>query len=136
MTVTTLSLTIADARAMVAAAMAHGDALGASLVVAVVDAGGHLLAFERGDGARLSAIAIVQAKARAAAFYGRPTAVFEQAVQTTPPLGLLPDMLPFGGGLPVLADGRVIGAIAASGGSASEDIACAEAGLAAVGPIA
>lgn len=123
-------LTVAAARAMADAALAQAARDGCAVVVAVVDAGGHLLLLERGPGAAVSSVEVAHRKARSAALYGFPTEVAEQAVQSMPSMLTLPDMLPFAGGLPVRHDGRIAGAVGVSGGTAAQDIACAEAALA------
>ncbi|MDF8334582.1 GlcG/HbpS family heme-binding protein [Novosphingobium cyanobacteriorum] len=129
---TAIHLSTAAARTMVNAAMACAQDHGCLVVVAVVDAGGHLLLLERGTGAPLASIDVAREKARTAALYGFPTFVMEQAARSVPTMAALPNMLPFGGGIPTRSDGRITGAIGVSGGTTEQDIACAEAAIAAL----
>jgi uncharacterized protein GlcG (DUF336 family) len=133
-----LILDAAEARAMVAAALAKAAAIGVAETACVVDAGGYPLVLERMDGARSTGPQIAWNKAWTAAGHRRSTHLF-----TTPPGGpALPGNEAFGiqwsfggrfatfvGGLPVLVDGAVIGGIGLSGGNGEQDIACGLAGL-------
>lgn len=127
-TITQLSLI--DARAMADAAAVRAQEEGCAVVVAVVDAGGHLLLLERGAGAPLASIDVAQEKARCAALYGVPTAMMEKAARASPAMTSLPNMMPIGGGMPLLSGSRVAGAIGVSGGTTEQDIACVDAALA------
>ena len=127
-------LTAAGARAILGAALAEADRIGVPQCIAVVDAGGHLLAFGRSDGARVGSISIAHTKAISAATRKRPTA--EEAggdAMTTVRLALAADRLTgIGGGLPIVVDGHVVGAIGVSSGTVDEDTTVARAGLAAL----
>lgn len=125
------------ARAAAEAAIGEAERQSLRVCVAVVDAGGHLLAFDRVDGAPFQTIGIAQAKAYSSA--GNLTATHEYwhniadspwlvaGVQSIQGLSLL------GGGLPVLHDGNVVGAVGVSGQSTMEqDQAIAEVAVAAV----
>lgn len=127
-----------------AAYRAAGDAvleaqrLGARVNVAVVDAAGHLAAFVRMPGAPLHSIEIAIDKAYTAASFGLPTGRWRDELQAHSAavregIVLRPRFVAFGGGLPVVEDGAVIGGIGVSGGSEAQDEACARAGLAALG---
>jgi uncharacterized protein GlcG (DUF336 family) len=128
--------TDAAARA-VSAAVAHAQAMGLRINVAVTDAAGVLVAFLRMPGAYLHSIDIAIDKAYTAASFGFPTSGWKNAVAGDPTLrdGLnaRPRLVMFGGGLPVREGGVLIGGIGVSGGSADQDEACAAAGLAALG---
>ena len=128
-------LTAAGARAVLDAALAEADRIGVPECVAIVDAGGHLLAFGRSDGARVGSISIAMTKAISAATRKRPTA--EEGggdAMLTVRLALAADRLTgIGGGLPVVVDGQVAGAIGVSSGTVDEDLVVARAGLAALG---
>ena len=92
---------------------------------------GYLIAFLRMDNAQLASIAIAEHKARAAAKYRRPTKVFEDAVVKN---GLnyiltLDDVIASRGGIPLIENGRIIGAIGCSGGTGSQDEAVCKAGV-------
>jgi glc operon protein GlcG len=129
-----LLLTAAGARAVLDAALAEADRIGVPQCVAVVDAGGHLLAFGRSDGARIGSISIAHTKAISAATRKRPTG--EEGggdPMTTVRLALAAERVTgVGGGFPIVADGVVIGAIGVSSGIVDEDILVARAGLAAI----
>ena len=91
--------------------------------IAVVDSGANLVAFLRMDGALLGSVAIAQHKARAAVKFRRPTKVFEDAVVKS---GLnyilsLDDIIASRGGIPLIEDGKIIGAVGCSGGTGSQD---------------
>jgi uncharacterized protein GlcG (DUF336 family) len=102
--------------------------------VAVADSGGNLVAFERMDGAMLASIQIAQHKARAAVTFRRPTKVFEDGIN----LMHLNYLLAFDGvicsrgGIPLIEQGDIIGAIGCSGGTDSQDEVVSEAGAAVV----
>ncbi len=114
---------LARAQALIAAATAEATRRGWAMNVAVVDSGGNLVAFARMDGAQLASISIAEHKARTAARYRRPTRVFEDGVQKS---GLiysltLDDVIASRGGIPLVEDGKLIGAIGCSGGTGSQD---------------
>ena len=102
--------------------------------VAVADSGGNLVAFHRMDGAMLAAIQIAEHKARAAVTFRRPTKVFEDGIQ----LMRLNYLLAFDGviasrgGIPLIDDGAIIGAIGCSGGTDSQDEIVSLAGAAVI----
>ncbi len=118
------------AQALIQTAAAEATKRGWPLNIAVVDSGGNLVAFMRMDGAQLASIAISQHKARVAATYRRPTKVFEDGVQ----LGnlnyvlTLDDVIASRGGIPLVEDGKLIGAIGCSGGAGSQDEVICSAG--------
>ncbi len=126
------------AAAAVSAAARWAQEAGIRVNVAVVDAGGNLAGFLRMPGAFLHSIDIAIDKAYTAAGFGLPTSAWpnvllqhSEAVRQGIPMR--PRMVCFGGGLPLVHDGRVIGGIGVSGGSELEDEACARAGLQALG---
>lgn len=125
------------ASAAVAAAARHAEEAGLSVNIAVVDAGGNLAAFLRMHGAFLQSIDIAIDKAYTAAGFGLPTGMWSEALKSHSEavragLPMRPRMVCFGGGLPIEHEGQRIGGIGVSGGSESEDEACARAGLAAL----
>jgi glc operon protein GlcG len=90
--------------------------------VAVVDPNGDLKAFARMDGAQLASISISQHKARVAARYRRPTRLFEDLVQKgVAYIPTLDDVIASRGGIPLVEDGKIIGAVGCSGGTGSQD---------------
>jgi uncharacterized protein GlcG (DUF336 family) len=104
------------------AAVAEANKRGWPLNVAVVDSGGNLVIFARMDGAQLGSIAIAEHKARAAAKYRRPTRIFEDAVQKgIVYITTLDDVIASRGGIPLIEDGKIIGAIGCSGATGSQD---------------
>jgi glc operon protein GlcG len=129
-----LFLTAAGARSILDAALAEAARIGVPECVTVVDAGGHLLAFGRSDGARIGSISIALTKAVSAATRKRPTAEEGGGDPVmTIRLALAADRLTgIGGGFPIVVDGHVVGAIGVSSGTVDEDIVVARAGLAAI----
>lgn len=91
--------------------------------VAVADCGGNLVAFQRMDGAMLASIKIAEHKARAAAIFRRPTKVFEDGINLMRLNYLLAfdEVIASRGGIPLIENGTVIGAIGVSGGADSQD---------------
>ncbi|WP_433239192.1 GlcG/HbpS family heme-binding protein [Streptosporangium sp. CA-135522] len=108
---------------------------GALISVAVVDAGGHLVAFQRMDGSEIAGPALAPGKAFTAVAHRRPTADLAPLVTPGGALyGLAGDRyVCFGGGIPLWDFGegrRVVGAVGVSGGTVAQDVACAEAAAA------
>jgi glc operon protein GlcG len=127
------ALTLAAAKKMAAAAEAEVAKNKWTMVIAVLDDGGHLIYLERIDGAQIGSIEVAQGKARTAVRFRRPSKVFEDALAANH-LGVitLSDITAIRGGLPVMVDGKAVGAIGVSGGDPEQDEQCAEAGLAAL----
>ncbi len=126
----------AAALAAVEQAVAFGRAHGKSVVAAVVDASGDLMACLRADGAFSASIGIAKDKAYTAAVFGASTDDLSSALINNPVLhhgiALRPGVVLFGGGLPLVDNGVVVGAIGVSGGSEEDDRDCAKAGAAAL----
>jgi glc operon protein GlcG len=123
-------ISLERAQHLIQAALTEATRRGWKLNIAVVDSGTHLVAFARMDGAQLASIPIAEHKARAAAAYRRPTKAFEDAVQKQGMnyLLTLDDIIASRGGIPLVDNGQVIGAIGCSGGTGSQDEAvCAAA---------
>ena len=121
------------AEAAIAAAVAEAKRRDWKMNVAVVDAGGNLVAFQRMDGAQLASIQISEHKAKAAAIFRRETKVFENGIQS----GLnylitLDGLIASRGGIPLVEGGKIIGAIGCSGGTGSQDEVSCKAGAATV----
>jgi uncharacterized protein GlcG (DUF336 family) len=131
------TISLAAAERAVRAAVDRAAELGVAVVVAVADAAGELKAYARMDGAPLLSVRIAQDKAWTAAAFGLPTDAWWGLVKDEPPLlhGIVKTerLVIFGGGVPLVVDGRVVGGIGVSGGSADQDRAIAEAGAAVVG---
>jgi glc operon protein GlcG len=98
--------------------------------VAVADSGGNLVAIQRMDGAMLASNKIAEHKARAAVTFRRPTKVFEDGVQLMHLNYLLAfdGIIASRGGIPLIDQGKIIGAIGYSGGTDSQDEVVSEAG--------
>jgi glc operon protein GlcG len=124
------ALTLAAAREMAAAAEAEATKNGWNLVIVIVDDAGNLLYLERMDGVQLASIEVATRKARTAALYRRPSKDFADRMASGNITTLaLPEVIPLEGGLPIVVDGQVIGAIAASGAQAVQDAQAAQAGI-------
>ena len=115
-----------------AAAEAEAKANGWPMTIAIVDSGGHLVLFERLDNGTLGSVAVAQRKANAAVMFRRPTKVFEDALTTAPGgvrlLSLGPDLIAIEGGVPIVAEGVVVGAIGVSSMQGHQDSQVASAG--------
>ncbi len=97
------------------------------LSIAVVDASGQLISFVRMDGAALVTIEVAIGKAKTAAYLKAPSKVFEDKVNAGESAMLsVPNILPLQGGIPIIVDEEVIGAVGVSGASGSMDNAIAE----------
>jgi uncharacterized protein GlcG (DUF336 family) len=122
---------------VVTAAVMHGKSMGKAVVAAVVDPSGDTIACLRADGAFSASVDIARDKAYTAAVFGISTdqlcSALEHREVLREGIALRPRVILFGGGMPIIEDGRVIGAIGVSGGSEDDDRACAGAGLAALG---
>jgi hypothetical protein len=121
-----------QANRAVAASLTEARKLNLAVAVAVVDAAGQLVSFERMDSAFPGAVAVAQDKAQSAALFRRPTKAFQDALAGGG-AGLrvltLRGANAVEGGIPLVVDGKVIGAIGVSGGSAEQDGAVAKAGV-------
>lgn len=120
------------------AARKAAEELGVRVAIAIVDAGGHLAGFLRMPSAFLASSDLAIDKAWTAASFGTSTRGFGEMLENAAPSvrdGLLrrPRVTEVPGGVPILREGRVIGAIGISGGSEREDETIAESGLAAFG---
>ena len=119
-------VSFAAARKMAGAAQEAAKAKGVAVVIVVVDDGGHIVLLERMDGAQVASVNVGIGKARTAAIYRRPSKVFEDQIRNGRVAALaLADATPLQGGVPVLYEVKVIGAIGVSGDSPQidEDIA-------------
>jgi glc operon protein GlcG len=120
------------AQAVIQAAVAEAKKRNWKMNVAVVDSGGNLVAFQRMDGAMLASIQIAEHKARAGVTFRRPTKVFEEGVQLMHLNYLLAfdGIIASRGGIPLIEQGVIIGAIGCSGGTDSQDEIVSQAGAA------
>lgn len=118
------------------ASLAKAEELGLAASVAVVDSGGHLVAFARQDGATAMPVQIAIDKAYTAATSGLSTGGWHDYIATDGPLALgappgVHRLIVFAGGVPILHEGAVVGAVGVSGGHHSQDEQVATAGVAA-----
>jgi len=122
------------AQAVIHAAVAEAKKRRWKMNVAVVDSGGNLVAFQRMDGAMLASIQIAEHKARAAATFRRETKVFEDGINLMHLNYLLAfdGVIASRGGIPLIEQGVIIGAIGVSGGTDSQDEIVSKAGAAVI----
>jgi glc operon protein GlcG len=126
-------ISLEKAQAVVQAAIEEANKHSWPLNVAVVDSGGNLVAFARMDNAQIGSIAISEHKARAAAKFRRPTKVFEDAMQQGRNyLATLDDVVASRGGIPLVENDKIVGAVGCSGATGSQDEVVCLAGAAAV----
>ncbi|MBI3213975.1 MAG: heme-binding protein [Mycobacterium sp.] len=130
------SMPLSKAQSVIEAAVAKADAIGQPMNIAVVDDGGHLVAFARMDGAIKASIDISIRKARTSILMNLPTSALMDLVQPGAELFGLEHtsggLVVFGGGVLLTVDDVVIGAIGVSAGSVEQDVSVAEAGRAAL----
>jgi uncharacterized protein GlcG (DUF336 family) len=128
-------LDAATAQAIVSGCARHASGRNQSHGIAVVDPGGHVVAALRMDGNGHGIMDFALAKARAAAAWGFPTSAMAEAVRGTPGFAGAPHVVTVPGGVPIYArDGTTrLGAVGVSGEAPADDVACAEAGIAAAG---
>jgi uncharacterized protein GlcG (DUF336 family) len=104
-----------------------------TMFICVVDDGGNVMFIERLDDAQLGSFEVSIAKAKSALLFKRPTKTFEdQVAGGRTALLKLPGAMPVEGGIPLMADGKIIGAIGVSGGTSAQDAQVAQAGVAAL----
>lgn len=129
-----LPISLDRAVAVVHAAVAEAKERDWKMNIAVADSGGNLVAFQRMDGAMLASIQIAEHKARAAAMFRRPTKVFEDGINLMHLNYLLAfdGVIASRGGIPLIDEGMIIGAIGVSGGTDSQDEVVSKAGAAVI----
>ncbi len=124
------AITLEVAKGIAAAAETLAEANSWSVNIAIVDDGGHLVYFQRGQGVQLASVYIAIDKARAAVGFKRSTKAFQdRASEGEPHVIALPYAMPFEGGLPIEADGELIGGIGVSGVTSAQDGQIAKAGV-------
>jgi uncharacterized protein GlcG (DUF336 family) len=131
------TVTLADAKRMLSAAEAKAASIGLAYNIAIVDAGGHLVAFVRQDGALIGSIDLAIDKAVTARFFDKTTSELATLAQSGEPLFGIQEsnagkIVIFGGGVPIVLGGHVIGAVGTSAGTVQQDIEVAEAAIAAL----
>jgi glc operon protein GlcG len=126
-------LTLEVAKRVSAAAEAEAIRRGATVVIVVVDDGGHVLFLERLNDTQVASVDVGIGKARTAAIFRRPSKVFEDQIREGRVAALaLPGATPLQGGVPLEVGGQVVGAIGVSGNTPQEDEDIAKAGAAAL----
>ena len=126
-------LTLAAARKAIAAAEVEAAKRGLGVVIVVVDDSGTIIELTRMDAAQVASVNVGIGKARTAAIYRRPSRVFEEQIRDGRVAALaLADATPLQGGVPVLINGRVVGAVGVSGDSPQVDEEIAIAGANAI----
>src|SRR5436190_19826932 len=125
------------AKQVAAAAEKHARENKWNVCIAIVDDGGHLVYFQRIDGTQTGSVLVSQRKAQTAISFKRPSKTFEEGVTggRNALLGL-PGAVPLEGGIPLVVDGEMIGAIGVSGVTAQQDGMIAQAGADALAAIA
>ena len=129
-----MSIDLDRALELIAAARAKAEEIGVPMVIAVVDAGGNLVALQRMDGALLVSIDIAKNKAYTAVAVKVATEDLAAVSQPGQPLFGIHNadggrIVIFGGGIPLKEHGEIIGGIGVSGGSVEEDVLCATAAV-------
>ena len=127
---TTKFITLEAAKKMAAAGEAEAKKNGWNVAIAVVDASGGLILFHKLDETQPGSIAVAQGKARAAALFKRPSKALEEAISGGKQAFLtIEGIVPMQGGLPVVVDGKIIGAVGVSGVTSAQDEQVAQAAL-------
>ncbi|WP_423383097.1 GlcG/HbpS family heme-binding protein [Burkholderia sp. LMG 32019] len=126
-------ITLTQARTAMAAAETEARRRNWKYAIAVVDSGGNLVSCDKMDGTQLASVEIAEAKARASARFRRQTRDMQSAINNGATGNLsIPGILAGEGGIPIVIDGHLIGAIGASGGAGVQDSVIAAAGAAAI----
>jgi glc operon protein GlcG len=124
-------IALETAKKIAAPAIAEAAKNNWNIAVAVVDPGGNLVYYEKMDNTQLGSAHIAVEKARTSALFKRPTKAFQDSLATGAEnlriLGL-PGVVPAEGGIPLLIDGKIVGAIGVSGMTGTQDAQCAKAG--------
>lgn len=129
-----MAITLAEANRILEGAISHAQELNIKINVAVCDAGGRLIAFNRMDGAIWGGVYGSQGKAVASAGFGRPSGELSERASSPTLSGIREaegnHMIMGQGGLPIVRNGAVDGACGVGGGTSQEDEDCAKAGIA------
>jgi glc operon protein GlcG len=120
-TIETKVLSYEGARQILAAAVARAEQMKVPECISVVDSGGHLLAFARMDGAFTLSMETSLMKAKTAASYGQPTGNIPAGVDLKLAIATQGKRINLPGGLPIIIDGRVVGAIGVGSGTGEQD---------------
>lgn len=128
-----MALTLDESNKLCEAAVAKANELGIKISVAVCDAGGRLIAFNRMDGAIWASAYGSQGKAIASAGFGRASVMLQERADSLTIRGIIAasggNMIPGQGAVPVIRDGVVEGACGVGGGTGEQDEVCAQAAV-------
>ena len=125
-------ITLEQAKKIMAGAEAESKKNSWGMVITILDSGGNPVMMQRMDGTQLGSVEVARDKAWSAVAFRRPTKVFEDLVaQGGANLRILKlsGANPIEGGIPIVVDGKIIGAVGVSGGSAAQDGQVAKAGI-------
>lgn len=126
-----VSVTLESAKKAAAPALAEAAKNNWLVAVAIVDPSGNLVYYEKMDNTQLGSANVAIDKARSAALFKRPTKAFQDALASGGD-GLrilrIQGATPVEGGIPLLSDGKIVGAIGVSGATSAQDAQCAKAG--------
>jgi glc operon protein GlcG len=126
------NINIETAKKLAAPAIAEARKNNWNMAIAIVDTAGDLVYFEKMDDTQIGSVQVAQSKARSAARFKRPTKAFQDALAAGGE-GLrilaLDGAIPVEGGIPLVAGGKIVGAIGASGGTSQQDGVVAQAGV-------
>jgi uncharacterized protein GlcG (DUF336 family) len=126
-----LPISLENARKAAAPALAEAVKNNWTIAVAIVDPGGNLVYYEKMDNTQLGSANVAIDKARSAALFKRPTKAFQDALAAggdSMRILRLQGVVPVEGGIPLLIDGKIVGAIGVSGATSAQDAQCAKAG--------
>jgi uncharacterized protein GlcG (DUF336 family) len=125
-------ITLDAARQVMAAAEAEAEKNKWPVVIAIIDSGGNIVMLHRRDDSQLAAIATAEGKARTALYFKRPTKLLDEVISGGG-AGLrflaLKDFTPLEGGMPIMVEGKIVGAIGVSGVLSAQDTQIARAGI-------
>jgi uncharacterized protein GlcG (DUF336 family) len=124
-------ISLENAKKAAAPAIAEARKNNWTMAVSIVDIAGDLVYFEKMDGTQTGSVNVAIQKARTAALFKRPSKTFQDTLASGG-AGLrilgLPGAIPVEGGIPLIVDGKIVGAIGVSGGASDQDAQCAKAG--------
>ena len=126
------NVNLATAKKVAEAAATEAVKMKVNFVITVVDTGGNLVYLERFDVVQWGSIEVAIHKAKCSAAYKRPTKAFEDVIKVNPTYLTLDGVSAIEGGVPIMQDGKIIGAIGVSGGSSVQDGTVARAGAAVI----
>jgi glc operon protein GlcG len=124
-------ITLENAKKAAAPAVAEATKNNWSMAIAIVDPSGNLVYYEKMDNTQIGSANLAIEKARSAALFKRPTKAYQDALAAGGEgfrVLRVPGAMPIEGGIPILVEGKIAGAIGVSGGTAAQDGQCAKAG--------